>query len=698
MSRFFHVTAALLLAAGTVPLQALPAAAAAEQPGALSEAAAVAKARALLNLPAAEYELDTAERMPYAYYAGLPERSAWWLTFIHDEQETAVSIDAETGRLMHFLQEVEEPSDADEFISPQEARAIGLAFLQKVAPEELKQSTLSKEPAGWGYSYDLVYTRSVNGIPVDDQSLIVTVAWDGSISMFANIWDERLTFPAADKIITQDQARSILADQITMQLGYVTSYEGAPELMYRPYFTAGYTVNATSGKIDPAVDFYYEPQQPASTTPLVQNGPLAPPVLAKELTKAEARKAAESLGLLPADAVYQDTSEQEYEDGEWYLQYEAPGATDQPTDDVTYVIRINAANGELVEFYGYLAHLEFDEEFTPEDELWTDEEPADLLAADELLSRANEHVKTLFPHRTGALTQATTSPDGYFWFHQLVNGLPSDTYVELSLNPSTGSVLEVSQNLIEADYFPQATPAVSAASAKQIFTSLPLELYYGFANTEDMSAALPPFLGYRFEQRLPQYAMIDAQSGQLTGLISKNGTFLPRDIYGHWAEKALTAFADADLLRFDMMNVSPDEPITRGYLIELMIGHLNRNAPSEQTVFYKDVTADHPSYYAINAAANLGWIAKDKNFRPDDPITREEMAILMAKAAGFDPQKHQADALPYADVNQISWWSYGAVAINYKQGWMQGADDNKFHPQGDLTLAEAVSMLFRFKE
>ncbi|ARU59692.1 hypothetical protein CBW65_00520 [Tumebacillus avium] len=676
------LTAACLLLAGTMPLQPQTASAAsAVQPATLSEAAAVQKARELLTIPENKYKLENAEYFEEPHFIGLPDTKLWLLVFEQSEDVIAVVIDAVSGRLLYFDNgQLEEPDEHQQYLSPAEAETAAVKFLQQHAPEEFRQAKLQAQDMAGGLEHSFSYYRMVNGIPVSQQGLYVTVGWDGKINSFIMQWEPSLQFPSPEGVLAPEKARQTFVNNIDIELQYEHLYSDAPELVYKPYFPYGEALNAITGAMSTIQTSYLNPPKVPSTEPLVKNGPKTPPKLSAPLTKVQAQTLAQTLGLLPEGAEYVENEYEEYEDGEWYLTFETAG---DPV--ITYTVRLDANTGELIEFFS-------DDEAEPE----FDQAP-DMARLQQI---ALEKAKTLFPHRTGALAMEppVDSESTLFTFNFLVNGLlASGDYLDLRLNPADGSVLEVYRSFSEADAFPDPKAELTPEQAKEMFAKLPLQLYYGFEQTEDGLLKSTPGLYYRFQQLYPSEVAIDARTGQVKGMISPNGVPMPYDIHGHWAEEALTLFSDKQLLHTDDMNALPDEPITRSYLIELMIGHLQHNPPTDQTIYYQDVTPDHPSFYAISAAAKLGWIAKDKNFRPDDLITREEMAILMAKAAGLDPKPHQKDPLPYVDAQNISWWSYGAVALNYKQGWMQGDDENKFLPQGDLTLAEAVSMLYRFK-
>ncbi|ASS74546.1 hypothetical protein CIG75_05730 [Tumebacillus algifaecis] len=688
-------TAACLLLAGTSPLQPQPVSAqTAEQAAELSEADAVLKARSLLKLSERDVQLELAELHEFDVFSDLPARKVWLLTFMQEEKSIYVALDAKTEELIVYHASAPEPAEEVSFHSPKAARQAAVQFLQATAPHEFEQTVEANGDYAWGYEYEFTFVRTVNGLPVHDQGLSVSVAWDGSVVSYLKSWEPSMQFPRADGVISEDKARQIFLDNLQMHLEYSSHYEGRPELMYRPYFTDRFAIDANSGDLVNEPLFFWPANVPPNIEPLVKSGPTAPPQLTTELSHEQALSIVDELDLLPASATYIPAEYAEYEDGEWFLKYESKDG-EQEQSIVTHMIRLNASTAELVEYYQYASSAESGAESEEEEASDTEQPDLNLIESERLLELAVSYAKTLFPHRTGALALQTNRDSTMFEFLYLVNGLPaSDTSLQLTLHPETGRVLEVMQYFSEAQSYSSAQPVLTATEAKLHYSKLPLLLYYGYEENEAGERIGKPSLRYRFAQNTPEYVYVNAQNGALVGLMSKNGARLAADIPGHWAEAALTRFAEQGLLPSDQLYVHPDAPIQRSTLIELLIGHLQPNAFTDQTEWYADVTTDHPNFFAINAAAHLGWIAKDKNFRPDDLITREELAVLISKAAGLDAKAHQQDVLPYADRNRIASWSYGAVALSDKQGWMRGYD-NRFRPQDHLTLAEAVSVLYK---
>ncbi|MDI9480314.1 MAG: S-layer homology domain-containing protein, partial [Bacillota bacterium] len=114
---------------------------------------------------------------------------------------------------------------------------------------------------------------------------------------------------------------------------------------------------------------------------------------------------------------------------------------------------------------------------------------------------------------------------------------------------------------------------------------------------------------------------------------------------------------------------------------------------SSGTKLFAD-TQGHWGRYTIAAAYEAGIVSGyDFNrFGPDDPITREQMAVMIVKAAGLSNQNSH---LGFVDSRAISTWARSAVARAAAQKMIMGYPDNTFRPANPATRAEAVSIFAR---
>ncbi|MBR3640754.1 MAG: S-layer homology domain-containing protein, partial [Oscillibacter sp.] len=112
---------------------------------------------------------------------------------------------------------------------------------------------------------------------------------------------------------------------------------------------------------------------------------------------------------------------------------------------------------------------------------------------------------------------------------------------------------------------------------------------------------------------------------------------------------------------------------------------------------FSDVSAD--AWYAaqVRACYDHGAIRRESDrFRPNDPVTREEMAVLLVRALGYDglAAASAQDALPFTDVSAAR----GYIAVARALGVFNGVTPTEFRPAKTATRAQAAAIFVRLYE
>ena len=85
----------------------------------------------------------------------------------------------------------------------------------------------------------------------------------------------------------------------------------------------------------------------------------------------------------------------------------------------------------------------------------------------------------------------------------------------------------------------------------------------------------------------------------------------------------------------------------------------------------------------------------DTQFDPNGNITRQDMATLISRYAGFAefelPQTEES--VTFTDASDIASYAKEAVSQMQKAGIINGRGDNTFAPKDNATRAEACKML-----
>ena len=145
---------------------------------------------------------------------------------------------------------------------------------------------------------------------------------------------------------------------------------------------------------------------------------------------------------------------------------------------------------------------------------------------------------------------------------------------------------------------------------------------------------------------------------------------------------------------------SPNLTTTRGMIVSI----LNRleDGPTAEAAGFTDV-ADGDWYAdAVNWAASEGIVVgfEDNTFRPNDPITREQLAAIFCNYAewkGMDSSS-RADLSSYNDAASVSSWAAETVQWAVAEGLISGMPGNLLEPQGSATRAQVAAILERFLE
>lgn len=161
-----------------------------------------------------------------------------------------------------------------------------------------------------------------------------------------------------------------------------------------------------------------------------------------------------------------------------------------------------------------------------------------------------------------------------------------------------------------------------------------------------------------------------------------------QDIEGHWANAAIQRMSGYKIVNGYQGNFRPDDTITRGEMA-IILDHVmqyQRRAENHFSDLEQTFYTD-----AILKAGQAGVMqGADGKVRPRDPISREEAVVMMARA--FDVEKADA-AIAVPDAGSISGWAKDAVASFMQKGYIDA--ENAFRPAASITRAEAVTILNR---
>ena len=171
------------------------------------------------------------------------------------------------------------------------------------------------------------------------------------------------------------------------------------------------------------------------------------------------------------------------------------------------------------------------------------------------------------------------------------------------------------------------------------------------------------------------------------------------DMDGHWAEEAVRqAAANGLATGYPDGTFRPDQPITRAEFTVMLVRALGLEGTGAPLAFTDGDRIGSWAAQAIGLAVEAGLVQGygDGSFRPDAPITRAEMAVMIARALKLPIEEDASTG--FADDEAIPRWAKGAVKALRELGIVGGRGNNAFVPNETATRAEAVVMLLSMLE
>lgn len=162
------------------------------------------------------------------------------------------------------------------------------------------------------------------------------------------------------------------------------------------------------------------------------------------------------------------------------------------------------------------------------------------------------------------------------------------------------------------------------------------------------------------------------------------------DINEHWAKDNIMQLITTNAISgYPDGSFKPNNSITRAEFVTILVKAFNLK--SNNSKVFSD-TSYHWAKDYISIAASLDIVSgyNAEQFGADDLITREQMAVMVVKAAKLPLASEE---LSFIDQATIASWANDYVATAVQNDIMKGYPDNSVKPQGYATRAEAVTVI-----
>lgn len=164
-----------------------------------------------------------------------------------------------------------------------------------------------------------------------------------------------------------------------------------------------------------------------------------------------------------------------------------------------------------------------------------------------------------------------------------------------------------------------------------------------------------------------------------------------KDFPDNWAKAALSYSVSNGLLSGSDGMIRPNDSLTRAEMAAI----INRLAGAKETTSltnYADVSPSAWYYQDMGKAVQMGTFVGDGgNLRPEAAITRQEVFSVLARY--YCLESANTDVLKkYADMQQIGSWALESTAAMVEAGYIHG-DGEKLNPVAPITRAEFAQVI-----
>ena len=171
------------------------------------------------------------------------------------------------------------------------------------------------------------------------------------------------------------------------------------------------------------------------------------------------------------------------------------------------------------------------------------------------------------------------------------------------------------------------------------------------------------------------------------------------DVEKHWGRDAINFVAARGIFNgVSETTFAPDSQISRGMLVTVL-GRLDNIDVSGYNCMFADVNKN--TYYApyIEWARrnNIVGGTGDNRFEPDRSVSRQEIAVIVARYLEYKGKTLNNSAVTYSDASNIDSWAKEYVYKVNNAGIITGVG-TEFQPKENATRAQAATILKRIVE
>ncbi|MFD0682191.1 MULTISPECIES: S-layer homology domain-containing protein [unclassified Paenibacillus] len=182
-------------------------------------------------------------------------------------------------------------------------------------------------------------------------------------------------------------------------------------------------------------------------------------------------------------------------------------------------------------------------------------------------------------------------------------------------------------------------------------------------------------------------------------LLENNITFA--DVKTHWAKDEIERMANKYIVQgVSKDEFQPDQAVTRAEFAALIARSMGLKPITSSQNKFNDVRSGDWFEGQVYAAAEVGIVSgyDDQTFRPNQKISRQEMAVMIYRAmkfTGFDNKSQAGSNVTFTDENLFENWAKEAISVMANKKIVEGVASGKYDPTATATRAQSSVILSR---